>query len=188
VKRLVALLLLLIIAGLALAHAEPVQAVTTLKETEDALEAEARLVGEVSTLPIRGAVLELALYKETPELKALMPNGVLSRTGSAKLPAPEIAATKLTEDATGVYRGKLEKPAPGRYVMVILDTTFKGEATMTGSPITIPLRPNPLYFTGTLPETKTPNRYLIYALAGLAVPAIIGIVFVFLNRAERSAA
>ncbi len=177
----------LILAGLALAHAEPVQAVTTLKETESALEAEVRLVGEVSTLPIRGAVLELGLYKETPKLKALMPDGVLSRTGSAKLPAPRVAAVKLKEDATGVYRGTLKKPAPGRYVMVILDTTFKGEATMTGSPVTIPLQPNPLYFTGTLPETKTPNRYLVYALAGLAVPAIIGIVFVFLSRAERSA-
>ena len=178
----------LILAGLALAHAEPVQAVTTLKETEGALEAEVRLVGEVSTLPVRGAVLELGLYKETPKLKALMPDGVLSRTGSAKLPAPRVAAVKLKEDATGVYRGRLKKPAPGRYVMVILDTTFKGEATMTGSPVTIPLKSNPLYFTGTLPKTKTPNRYLIYALAGLAVPAIIGIVFVLLSRAERSAA
>ena len=79
--------LLPFLATLVLAHAEPVQAVVTLRQSENALEVEVALVGETSTLPIRGAVLELILARPSDRLLGLMKDGVLSRTGDAKLPA-----------------------------------------------------------------------------------------------------
>jgi len=184
VRRLIALLPLL--AALALAHAEPVQAVTTLSQTADVLEVEVALVGETSTLPIRGAVLELILTRPSDRLLGWMKDGVLSRTGSAKLPAEEVARVPLKERKPGTYTARLSPlPPPGHYVLVLLDTTFKGEATMTGRKIRLPLEQNPTLFTGVLPETKTPSRYLFYALAGLAVPALIGLVFALFARSER---
>ena len=183
-RRLVALLPFL--AALALAHAEPVQAVVTLTQTADALEVEVALVGETSTLPIRGAVLELILARPSDRLLGWMKDGVLSRTGSAKLPAEEVVRVPLKEQKPGTYTARLSPPPPpGTYVLVLLDTTFKGEATMTGKEIRLPLEENPTLFTGILPETKTPSRYLFYALAGLAVPALIGLVFALLARSER---
>ncbi len=182
-RRLTALLPFL--AALALAHAEPVQAVVTLTQTANALEVEVALVGETSTLPIRGAVLELILARPSARLLGWMKDGVLSRTGSAKLPAEEVARIPLKEQKPGSYTGRLNPPPPGTYVLVLLDTTFKGEATMTGRKIRFPLEANPTLFTGVLPETKTPSRYLFYALAGLAVPALIGLVFALFARSER---
>jgi len=179
------LALLPFLAALALAHAEPVQAVITLRQTADALEVEVALVGETSTLPIRGAVLELILAKPNERLRALMKDGVLSRTGSEKLPAEIVARTPFEETKPGTYRAVLKPlPPPGRYVLVLLDTTFKGEATMTGQEIELPLKENPTIITGVLPETTTPSRYLFYALAGLAVPALIGLVFALLARSD----
>ena len=173
------------LAALALAHAEPVQAVVTLRETPNALEVKVALVGEVSTLPIRGAVLELLLARPSDRLLALMKDGVLSRTGSTKLPAEVVFRARFDEPKPGTYTARLEPPPPpGEYVFVLLDTTFKGEATMTGQLIQLPLRENPTLFTGVLPETKTPSRYLFYALAGIAVPAIIGLVIALLARSE----
>ena len=176
--------LLPFLATLVLAHAEPVQAVVTLRQSENALEVEVALVGETSTLPIRGAVLELVLARPSGRLLGLMKDGVLSRTGDAKLPAEEVARTPLKETKPGTYTGRLSPP-PGEYVLVLLDTTFKGEATMTGKLVRLPLEESPTIFTGVLPETKTPSRYLFYALAGLAVPALIGLVFALLARSER---
>lgn len=178
-------LLLPLLASLALAHAEPVQAVVTLRQEKGGLEVQVALVGETSTLPIRGAVLDLILARPNPRLLGWMKDGVLSRTGSAKLPAEEVARVPLKEAKVGTYTARLAPaPPPGEYVLVLLDTTFKGEATMTGKLIRLPLEANPTIFTGVLPETKTPSRYLFYALAGLAVPALIGLVFALLARSE----
>ena len=178
--------LLPFLATLVLAHAEPVQAVVTLHQSENALEVEVALVGETSTLPIRGAVLELILARPSDRLLGLMKDGVLSRTGDAKLPAEEVARVPLKETKPGTYATRLSPPPPpGEYVLVLLDTTFKGEATMTGKLVRLPLEESPTIFTGVLPETKTPSRYLFYALAGLAVPALIGLVFALLARSER---
>jgi len=183
IRRWLALLPLLL--SLAWAHAEPVQAVVTLRQTPEALTVEVALVGETSTLPIRGAVLDLILAKPNERLRALMKDGVLSRTGSAKLPAEIVAQVPFDEPKPGTYYAELKPPPPpGRYVFVLLDTTFKGEATMTGQEIELPLKENPTIFTGVLPETKTPSRYLLYALAGLAVPALIGLVFALLARSD----
>ena len=183
VRLLLALAPLLL--SLALAHAEPVQAVVTLREEENALVVEVSLVGETSTLPIRGAVLDLILAKPNDRLRALMKDGVLSRTGSPKLPAEIVLKVPFEETKPGSYRVVISPPPPpGRYVLVLLDTTFRGEATMTGTEIELPLKENPTIFTGVLPETKTPSRYLFYALAGLAVPAIIGLIFALLARGD----
>ncbi len=178
-------LLLPFLLGLAWAHAEPVQAVTTLTQGPAGLGVKVALVGETSTLPIRGAVLKVLLAKPDPRLLAWMKDGRLSRTGGAKLPAPVVAEAALKETAPGTYRARLPDPGPGRYVLVVLDTTFRGEATMTGRVVTLPPDPNPLIYTGIMPKTRTPSRYLFYALAGLAVPALIGLVFALLSRAER---
>ncbi len=168
-----------------LAHAEPVQAVTTLTQVPGGLDVKVALVGETSTLPIRGASLEILLAKPNARLRAWMKDGQLSRTGSAKLPATVVAQAVLKETQPGTYRARLADPGPGRYVLVVLDTTFKGEATMTGRMIELPPNPNPLIYTGIMPKTTTPSRYLFYALAGLAVPALIGLVFALLSRAEQ---
>jgi len=177
---------LLVFLGVVLGHAEPVQAVMTLRQEGDALMVEVSLVGETSTLPIRGAVLDLILAKPNDRIRALMKDGVLSRTGDPDLPTEVVLKVPLEEEKPGTYTATLRPlPPPGRYVFVLLDTTFKGEATMTGTEIELPLRENPTIFTGVLPETKTPSRYLFYALAGLAVPALIGIVFALLARSDR---
>jgi len=179
------LALLPLLASLVWGHAEPVQAVITLRQAPEALYVEVALVGETSTLPIRGAVLELILAKPNERLRALMKDGVLSRTGSAKLPAEIVLRTPFDETKPGTYQAVIKPPPPpGRYVLVLLDTTFKGEATMTGKEIELPLKENPTIITGVLPETQTPSRYLFYALAGLAVPALIGIVFALLARSD----
>ncbi len=174
--------------SLVLAHAEPVQAVTTLKATGKRLDVKVALVGETSTLPIRGAVLTVLLARPDPRLLAWMKDGKLSRTGRADLPAEVVTEASLKETSPGTYAAELANPGPGRYVLVVLDTTFKGEATMTGRQIELPPNPNPLIYTGIMPKTKTPSRYLFYALAGLAVPALIGLVFALLSRAEQRGA
>ena len=179
------LLLLLPFLGIALGHAEPVQAVIKLWEKGEELKVEVALVGETSTLPIRGAVVEVILAKPGPRLLGWMNDGVLSRTGSTDLPAEVVARKPLKEKKIGVYEATLPRPRPGEYVLVLLDTTFKGEATMTGRLVTFPLEQEPTIITGVLPETKTPSRYLFYALAGLAVPALIGLVFALLSRSEQ---
>ena len=185
VRKWILLLATIFFSGLAGAHSEPVQVVAMLEHGSGGLEIKVNLVGEVSTLPIRGAVLEARLTKADPGILAWMQNGAFARTGKASLPAEVVAKTALQEGKAGEYTGRLEVPGPGAYVFVLVDTTFRAEATMTGWRLDLPLPPTPTIFTGLMPKTTTPSRYLTYALIGLAVPALIGVVFALLARSDQ---
>jgi len=176
-----------LLLGLALGHAEPVQVVVVIKEAQGELRLEMQMIGEVSTLPIRGAVVEARLYPKTAELEALLAEGggEISRAGSAELPAEPLAAAPFEEQREGGYVARLPEPAPGEYVLAVVDTTFKGEAAVAAKPVRLPPPPTGRTVAVLLPETSTPNRYFLYALLGLALPAVVGIGFALVARGER---
>ncbi len=177
----------LFLAGLALGHAEPVQVVVVAKGGAQGLRLEMQMIGEVSTLPIRGAVVEARLYPKTPELDALVAEGggAISRTGSAELPGKPLAVAPFEELREGGYVARLPEPAPGEYVLAVVDTTFKGEAAVAAKPVRLPPPPTGVTVAVVLPETSTPNRYFLYALLGLALPAVVGVGFALAARGDR---
>ncbi|GEM88960.1 hypothetical protein [Oceanithermus desulfurans] len=188
-KRWAWTVLFALLAGLAWGHAEPVQVVVVVTPAGQELKIDVQMVGEVSTLPIRGAVVEARFYVRTPELQQLLDEGggSVSRAGDPDLLGVPVASVPLEEPKEGGYRGALPAPPPGDYVLAVVDTTFKGEAAVAAKPLRLPLPPTGATLALQLPETTTPNRYLLYALLGLALPALVGIGFALAARGERKA-
>jgi len=186
-KRWVWILLPTLLVGLAWGHAEPVQIVLTTAPVEEGLQIEAQMVGEVSTLPIRGAVVEARLYALTPEMQDLLNQGggEVSEAGNPDLLGEPLVRAPLEEPKEGGYRGVLPTQPPGSYVLAVVDTTFKGEAAVGAKPLQLPLPPAGATMALLIPETSTPNRYFIYAILGLAFPALVGIGFALSARGER---
>jgi len=187
-RRFLWMMLGAVLGGLAWGHAEPVQLVVVLSPEGDRVQVEMQMVGEVSTLPIRGAVVEVRLYPLTPELEALLAqsgDGGLSRAGDPDLPGKPVSRARMEEPPEGGYRATLPLPEPGAYVLAVVDTTFKGEAAVAAKPVRFPLPPSGATLALQLPETSTPNRYLLYALLGLALPALVGVGFALAARGDR---
>jgi hypothetical protein len=187
-KSWIAALGVLALSGAAWAHAEPVQVVVVLKPSSGQVQVDVQMVGEVSTLPIRGAVVEARLYPRTPELDALLEEGGeagLSQAGDPDLPGTPVVRVSLEEPGEGGYRARFPDPGAGDYVLAVVDTTFKGEAAVAAKPVRFPLPPSGATLALELPETSTPNRYLLYALLGLALPALVGVGFALAARGDR---
>ncbi|WP_456444703.1 hypothetical protein [Oceanithermus sp.] len=180
-------LMFALLGGIAWGHAEPVQVVVVLTPAGPELKIDVQMVGEVSTLPIRGAVVEARLYARTPELQKLLDEGggSVSQAGDPDLLGAPLASVPLEEPKEGGYRGGLPALPPGDYVLAVVDTTFKGEAAVAAKPLRLPPPPTGATLALELPETSTPNRYLLYALLGLALPALVGIGFALAARGER---
>jgi len=174
--------------GVAWGHAEPVQVVVVLRPAVDRIEVEAQMVGGVSTLPIRGAVVEARLYPRSPELDSLLEEGGeqgISRAGDPDLPGTPLVRVPLIESREGGYYAAFPVPEAGEYFIAVVDTTFKGEAAVAAKPVKFPLPASGTTLTLELPETSTPNRYLLYALLGLVLPALVGIGFALAARGDR---
>lgn len=186
-KRWVGLLLAALLAGLAWGHSEPVQAVVVLSPAGEKVKADMQMVGAVSTLPIRGAVVEAQIYRRTPAIEDLLAKGggAVSQAGNPDLLGKPLARAPLRESKEGGYHGVLPSFPGGSYVLAIVDTTFKGEAAVAAKPLELPLPPTGATLALELPKTSTPNRYLLYALLGLALPALVGIGFAVAARGER---
>ncbi len=181
---------LAVVLGVAWGHAEPVQLVVQLAPGGERVNVEMQMIGVVSTLPIRGAVVEVRLYPLTDELSRLLEEGggELSQAGNADLPATPVAQASFEEAREGGYRAKLPVPPAGDYLLTVVDTTFKGEDALAAKKVSFPLRPSGATLSLELPETSTPNRYLLYALLGLALPALVGIGFALAARGDRKPA
>jgi len=186
-KRWVGTLLWTLLGGLAWGHAEPVQVVAVVTPAGQELKVDVQMVGEVSTLPIRGAVVEARIYPRTPELQDLLVQGggAVSQAGNPDLLGRPLASVPLREPKEGGYHGSLPSLPSGEYVLAVVDTTFKGEAAVAAKPLELPLPPTGATLALELPETSTPNRYLLYALLGLALPALVGVGFALAARGER---
>jgi len=186
-KRWIWTLLWMLLGGLAWGHAEPVQVVAVVTPADQELKVDVQMVGEVSTLPIRGAVVEARIYPRTPELQDLLAQGggAVSRAGNPDLLEKPLASVPLREPKEGGYRGALPALPSGEYVLAVVDTTFKGEAAVAARALELPLPPTGATLALELPETSTPNRYLLYALLGLALPALVGVGFALAARSER---
>lgn len=168
------------IAPAALAHPEEVRTALTLQVQAARLEARLTLVGGRSGQPVRSARVELQILRPSAELQELLreSGGVLARTGDALLPGELIARAAFTEEPGPGYAATLPEPPPGRYAVVIIDTTYAGELTLTATPVEFPLPGVPFMIHGLLPATQTPRTYLYYALLGLIVPAVVAIIAV----------
>lgn len=161
-----ALLLAVLLTPGALAHSEPVTVTAALAPLPNAVRVEASLVGQTSGLPIRGAAVEVLVSRGagTPGRVGAVPEtGVLGRA-------------RLTAGAeTGQYTGELAPLPAGRYVLTVVDTTYRGEAAVAGRAFTFARRPTRVSVV--LPVTSTPRRYVGYALLGLlAPPLLLGLV------------
>ncbi|GBF04638.1 hypothetical protein DAERI_020235 [Deinococcus aerius] len=176
--RRLALLLAVLLAPGALAHSEPVTVTAALAPLPDAVRVEASLVGQTSGLPIRGAAVEVLVSRGTgtPGRANDVPEtGVLGR---AKLTAGQ---------ETGQYTGDLAPLPAGRYVLTVVDTTYRGEAAVAGRPFAFVGQPTRVAVV--LPVTSTPGRYVGYALLGLlAPPLLLGLVLGARRLSQRRAA
>ena len=164
----------------AAAHSEVVTVTTLLSPLGPDLHADAQLLGRTSGLPIRGAHVELALSRERPADR---------RTGGTSGERPRadtlVGRVPLTQGDSGHYVGTLPRVAGGTYVVTIIDTTYRGETTTAARTVTLGGRPAQV--TVDLPATRTPGRYLLYALLGIFVPFLIPVVAILRsNRQSRA--
>jgi hypothetical protein len=165
------------LAQAALAHPEEVRTAVTLEIQDARLEARLTLVGGRSGQPIRSARVELQILSPSPELQELLreSGGILARTGNDELPGELLARAAFAEAPGPIYTATLPEPPPGRYAVVIVDTTYAGELALTATAVEFPLPGVPIMIYGLLPATRTPLAYLYLALLGLIVPAAIAI-------------
>lgn len=143
-----ALLLAVLLAPGALAHSEPVTVTAALAPLPDAVRVEASLVGQTSGLPIRGAAVEVLVSRGTGGRVGGVPDtGVLGR---ARLTAGE---------ATGQYTGELAALPAGRYVLTVVDTTYRGEAAVAGRAFAFAGQPTRVAVV--LPVTSTDRKSVV---------------------------
>ncbi|MBB6099610.1 hypothetical protein HNR42_003063 [Deinobacterium chartae] len=171
------------------AHAEPVQVVANLSLEAEATPLQLGLVGQTSTLPVRGAVVEVRLYPEDDAWRRRLEQGggTVSTTDLSILPGNALDTVHLEEVRTADYRGRLRPLEAGRYVLAVLDTTFKGETALAARAFEVSPGRSSALVTALLPKTQTPTSYLVWALIGLAVPALIVLGVVFVGRPDRRA-
>lgn len=161
------ILLLVLLAGQALAHSEPVELSASLSPTSGAIQVDVALVGQTSGLPVRSAVLALEV------------------SAAASPDAPVLSQAHLLPTPQGRYTGQLPQLPAGRYVLKWVDTTYRGEAAVVtatwafdGQRAQIPV--------SVLPSTSTPPQYLTYALLGLLLPLLgLGLIWAVRRIGQR---
>ncbi|WP_102124865.1 hypothetical protein [Deinococcus planocerae] len=168
-----ATLLVLLLTSVALAHSEPVEVTTSLTPVPGAVQVAAELVGQTSGLPVRGAAVEVQVSRDTgaPPQQEAVPTGAL--LGRAPLAAGE----------RGRYTGRLSGLPPGRYVLTVVDTTYRGEAAVAARAFTLSGQPTRVAVV--LPVTSTPRRYVVSALLGLSVAPLILVIMTVVTARQR---
>jgi hypothetical protein len=190
-RLLPAVLALALATPAALAHHEPVSLSASLRDDGGGrLLVAVTLFGEVTGLPIREAVIAVELLAPSDFLVQLISDygGILSITDTRPLPAAVLQRGRLRRAPAGVYRATLELPPDGRYILAFVDSTFRGENTITAQLVEFPLEEGSGALGGVLPETTTPVRWFYYAAAGLALPLLAaGVALVWRRRRPRTA-
>ncbi|MBB5234309.1 hypothetical protein [Deinococcus budaensis] len=159
-RRLTPLLVALLASG-SLAHSETVAVTTSLTPMQNAVRVEADLVGQTSGLPIRGAAVEVRVSRATtgvPRAEAVAGADLLGRA-------------TLTAGEAGRYSGTLTLLPAGRYLLTVVDTTYRGEAAVAARAFAFAGQPTRV--TVVLPATSTPGRYVVSALLGLLAPLLV---------------
>ncbi|AEB12159.1 hypothetical protein [Marinithermus hydrothermalis] len=156
----------LILAGLALAHAEPVTAKVTLWISDGYLHISAAFVGEQSEQPVLDARVEALLL----EAGASLPGGTVR--GRPQL-SGIVARQALREATPGVYTARIASP-PTAFLLVLADTSFSGETALASAPVRLPLPTGGAVLTLVFPATATPTPWLTRALAWLWLPVALG--------------